>query len=60
MGKKDIRTNTALASLVDRGIRLAERYGVDVGSFYMRNNAVPVDITLRVLYMPEQRRSTGS
>ena len=51
------RSNHELAATVDQGIVIAELFSYSEGFAYMRDNHVPLDVALRVLSGPEQRRT---
>ncbi|NTV94500.1 MAG: hypothetical protein HGA75_03685 [Thiobacillus sp.] len=51
------RSNHEMAAIVDQGILLAEQSGYSDGYLFMRENNVPVDVALRVLAFPDQRRN---
>lgn len=51
------RSNHGLAAIVDQGIVIAEQFGLGMGGRFMRKHNVPLDIALRVLASPSQRRN---
>ncbi|WP_165873475.1 hypothetical protein [Parasulfuritortus cantonensis] len=51
------RSNHAMATLVDQGILIAEQFGNDKGSRFMRRHNVPFEVALRVLSRPSERRN---
>ncbi|MFA5081172.1 MAG: hypothetical protein WC474_01335 [Hydrogenophilaceae bacterium] len=50
------RSNHAMAVIVDQGIVISELFSLDEGFNFLRANNVPINVALRVLFNPEQRR----
>lgn len=50
------RTNHEMAAIVDFGIAIADQFGVAEGGRFMCAQKVPLEVALRVLARPDQRR----
>lgn len=53
---KFARTNKSVEAAVNRGLVVALINGVAAGAALMQKEGVPMDVSARVLMMPERRR----
>ena len=55
-----VRQDMITEQAVEVGIRLQEMFGTVDAARFLQNNLVDINIALRVLLRPEQRRRSGS
>jgi len=51
------RVNTQMAAVVDKGIQLQEVFGTKFAADYLSFHKVSIDVTVRVLTKPNERRA---
>lgn len=51
------RSNHEMAAVVDKGIIISEQFGYGKGCLYMHQHKVPLEVALRVIARPDQRRN---
>lgn len=55
--ERNVRVDLVTALQVEKGIALQQTYGTHNAALFMHSVGVSVDVTMRVLLHPEQRRT---
>lgn len=55
-GRASMRRDRVSEQTVEIGIRLQEILGTSEAAFFLKNNVIAIEVTLRVLLQPAQRR----
>ena len=59
MQSNERRNNQQMAAIVERGIELQQLYGTKVAAAYLNSHSVNIEVTMRVLSRPWERRVTS-
>jgi hypothetical protein len=54
------RTDIRSTKIVDLGISLQERFGAEYAAAFLKQNGISIEVAIRVLSRPAERRRSGS